>query len=103
MLNLRMLTDVVVPIFYAFYLLNAYHGGSTNAFTSSEHTDYYFDVNTNGFEEALDRQILFFIFLLPVILITALRNVTLECLLFFCFLFFLFFVVVVVQICSVLY
>ena len=98
-----MLTDVVVPIFYAFYLLNAYHGGNTNAFTSSEHTDYYFDVNTNGFEEALDRQILFFIFLLPVILITALRNVTLECLLFFCFLFFFFFVVVVVQICSVLY
>ena len=43
-------------------------------------TNYYFDVNTNGFEEALDRQILFFIFLLPVILITALRNVTPECL-----------------------
>ena len=57
-------------------------------------TNYYFDVNTNGFEEALDRQILFFIFLLPVILITALRNVTIEC---------LFVVVFVVQICSVLY
>ena len=57
-------------------------------------TNYYFDVNTNGFEEALDRQILFLIFLLPVILITALRNVTIEC---------LFVVVVVVQICSVLY
>ena len=75
-----------------FYLLNAYHGGNTNAFTSSEHTNYYFDVNTDGFEEALDRQILFFIFLLPVILVSALRNVTLECLF-----------VVVVQICSILY
>ncbi|KAL8494278.1 hypothetical protein ACS0TY_025176 [Phlomoides rotata] len=31
------------------------HGGSTNAFTSSEHTNYYFDVNPDGFEEALDR------------------------------------------------
>ncbi|KAL8494275.1 hypothetical protein ACS0TY_025173 [Phlomoides rotata] len=30
------------------------HGGSTNAFTSSEHTNYYFDVNPDGFEEALD-------------------------------------------------
>ena len=91
-----MLTDVVVPIFYAFYLLNAYHGGNANAFISSEHTNYQFDVNTNGFEEALDRQILFLIFLLPVILITALRNVTIECLLVVV-------VVVVVQICSVLY
>jgi len=31
------------------------HGGSTNAFTSSENTNYFFDVNTDGFEEALDR------------------------------------------------
>nr|GMD41759.1 insulin-degrading enzyme-like 1, peroxisomal [Ipomoea batatas] len=31
------------------------HGGSTNAFTSSEHTNFYFDVNNDGFEEALDR------------------------------------------------
>jgi len=31
------------------------HGGSTNVVTSSEHTNYYFEVNTNGFEEALDR------------------------------------------------
>ncbi|KAK9987478.1 hypothetical protein SO802_032429 [Lithocarpus litseifolius] len=37
------------------------HGGSTNAFTSSEHTNYYFDVNTDGFEEALDRFAQFFI------------------------------------------
>ncbi|CAA0837441.1 Zinc-metallopeptidase- peroxisomal [Striga hermonthica] len=37
------------------------HGGSTNAFTSSEHTNYYFDVNPNGFEEALDRFAQFFI------------------------------------------
>ncbi|PKI40059.1 hypothetical protein CRG98_039512 [Punica granatum] len=35
------------------------HGGSTNAFTASEHTNYYFDVNVDSFEEALDR--LFFI------------------------------------------
>jgi len=31
------------------------HGGSTNAFTSSEQTNYHFEVNTDGFEEALDR------------------------------------------------
>ncbi|KAL8489554.1 hypothetical protein ACS0TY_025459 [Phlomoides rotata] len=37
------------------------HGGSTNAFTSSEHTNYYFDVNPDGFEEALDRFSQFFI------------------------------------------
>ncbi|XP_014495754.1 insulin-degrading enzyme-like 1, peroxisomal [Vigna radiata var. radiata] len=36
------------------------HGGSTNAFTSSEHTNYYFEVNTDGFEEALDRFAQFF-------------------------------------------
>ncbi|XP_027350190.1 insulin-degrading enzyme-like 1, peroxisomal isoform X3 [Abrus precatorius] len=38
----------------------AEHGGSTNAFTSSDHTNYYFDVNTEGFEEALDRFAQFF-------------------------------------------
>ncbi|KAL1555332.1 Insulin-degrading enzyme-like 1, peroxisomal [Salvia divinorum] len=37
------------------------HGGSTNAFTSSEHTNYYFDVNPDSFEEALDRFAQFFI------------------------------------------
>ncbi|XP_019186724.1 PREDICTED: insulin-degrading enzyme-like 1, peroxisomal [Ipomoea nil] len=31
------------------------NGGSTNAFTSSDHTNFYFDVNVDGFEEALDR------------------------------------------------
>lgn len=36
------------------------HGGSTNAFTSSENTNYFFDVNTDGFEEALDRFAQFF-------------------------------------------
>ncbi|KAL2320760.1 hypothetical protein Fmac_029729 [Flemingia macrophylla] len=36
------------------------HGGSTNAFTSSEHTNYFFDVNADGFEEALDRFAQFF-------------------------------------------
>ncbi|GAA0154124.1 metalloprotease [Lithospermum erythrorhizon] len=37
------------------------HGGSTNAFTSSENTNYYFDVNADSFEEALDRFAQFFI------------------------------------------
>ncbi|PSS15673.1 Insulin-degrading enzyme-like 1, peroxisomal [Actinidia chinensis var. chinensis] len=37
------------------------HGGSTNAFTASEHTNYYFDVNADCFEEALDRFAQFFI------------------------------------------
>nr|XP_027070779.1 insulin-degrading enzyme-like 1, peroxisomal isoform X1 [Coffea arabica] len=37
------------------------HGGITNAFTSSEHTNYYFDVNPDSFEEALDRFAQFFI------------------------------------------
>ncbi|KAL0359528.1 UNVERIFIED_CONTAM: Insulin-degrading enzyme-like 1, peroxisomal [Sesamum angustifolium] len=37
------------------------HGGSTNAFTSSEHTNYYFDVNPDCFEEAMDRFAQFFI------------------------------------------
>ncbi|KAM7272144.1 hypothetical protein ACFE04_031358 [Oxalis oulophora] len=37
------------------------HGGSTNAFTASEHTNYHFDVNTDCFEEALDRFAQFFI------------------------------------------
>ncbi|KAK9921921.1 hypothetical protein M0R45_030414 [Rubus argutus] len=37
------------------------HGGRTNAFTASEHTNYYFDINPDGFEEALDRFAQFFI------------------------------------------
>ncbi|KAI3750269.1 hypothetical protein L2E82_20902 [Cichorium intybus] len=37
------------------------HGGSTNAYTSSDHTNYYFDVNADCFEEALDRFAQFFI------------------------------------------
>ncbi|CAI9301344.1 unnamed protein product [Lactuca saligna] len=37
------------------------HGGRTNAYTSSEHTNYYFDVNADCFEEALDRFAQFFI------------------------------------------
>lgn len=39
----------------------AEHGGSTNAFTSSEHTNFYFDINTDCFEEALDRFAQFFV------------------------------------------
>ncbi|TYJ49477.1 hypothetical protein E1A91_A01G136100v1 [Gossypium mustelinum] len=37
------------------------HGGRTNAFTASEMTNYFFDVNTDCFEEALDRFAQFFI------------------------------------------
>ncbi|KAF2289393.1 hypothetical protein GH714_035782 [Hevea brasiliensis] len=37
------------------------HGGCTNAYTSSEHTNYHFDVNTDCFEDALDRFAQFFI------------------------------------------
>ncbi|XP_021623125.1 insulin-degrading enzyme-like 1, peroxisomal isoform X2 [Manihot esculenta] len=37
------------------------HGGITNAFTSSEHTNYHFDVNADCFEDALDRFAQFFI------------------------------------------
>ncbi|XP_010554834.1 PREDICTED: insulin-degrading enzyme-like 1, peroxisomal isoform X2 [Tarenaya hassleriana] len=37
------------------------HGGSTNAFTSIEQTNYHFDVNADCFEEALDRFAQFFI------------------------------------------
>ncbi|CAI0374966.1 unnamed protein product [Linum tenue] len=37
------------------------HGGHTNAFTDSEQTNYHFDVNSDCFEEALDRFAQFFI------------------------------------------
>ncbi|KAG7561204.1 Metalloenzyme LuxS/M16 peptidase-like [Arabidopsis thaliana x Arabidopsis arenosa] len=37
------------------------HGGSTNAYTSTEHTNYHFDINTDSFDEALDRFAQFFI------------------------------------------
>ncbi|XWS56279.1 hypothetical protein CRYUN_Cryun09bG0072300 [Craigia yunnanensis] len=37
------------------------HGGKTNAFTAPEQTNYYFDVNSDCFEEALDRFAQFFI------------------------------------------
>ncbi|XP_050230327.1 insulin-degrading enzyme-like 1, peroxisomal [Mercurialis annua] len=37
------------------------HGGRCNAYTSSEHTNYHFDVNADSFEEALDRYAQFFI------------------------------------------
>lgn len=41
-----------------FFFLTKKHGGSTNAFTATEHTNYYFDVNADCFEEALDRWML---------------------------------------------
>lgn len=31
------------------------HGGSSNAYTSMEHTNYFFDVTPDFLEEALDR------------------------------------------------
>lgn len=37
------------------------HGGSCNAYTCCETTDFYFDVNVDNFEEALDRFAQFFI------------------------------------------
>lgn len=37
------------------------HGGAHNAFTSAEHTNYFFDINDEDFEEALDRFSQFFI------------------------------------------
>ncbi|CAK7342588.1 unnamed protein product [Dovyalis caffra] len=37
------------------------HGGSMNAFTTSDHTNFYFDVNSDCFEDALDRFAQFFI------------------------------------------
>ncbi|XP_013911111.1 PREDICTED: insulin-degrading enzyme-like [Thamnophis sirtalis] len=37
------------------------HGGSSNAFTSGEHTNYYFDVSHEHLEGALDRFAQFFL------------------------------------------
>ncbi|TVU38355.1 hypothetical protein EJB05_11718 [Eragrostis curvula] len=39
----------------------AEHGGSTNAFTSSEKTNFFFDVNNDSLHDALDRFAQFFI------------------------------------------
>ncbi|KAK3127443.1 hypothetical protein QOZ80_7AG0573360 [Eleusine coracana subsp. coracana] len=39
----------------------AEHGGSTNAFTSSKQTNFYFDVNSDSLHDALDRFAQFFI------------------------------------------
>ncbi|VVB05993.1 unnamed protein product [Arabis nemorensis] len=39
----------------------AEHGGSTNAYTSDEDTNFYLDINTDSFDEALDRFAQFFI------------------------------------------
>jgi len=37
------------------------HGGSHNAYTSFEHTNYFFDIDPNSFEPALDRFSQFFV------------------------------------------
>uniref|UniRef100_A0ACD5WHF8 Uncharacterized protein n=1 Tax=Avena sativa TaxID=4498 RepID=A0ACD5WHF8_AVESA len=44
---------------YTKYIME--HGGSFNAFTSSETTNFFFDVNVDDFEEGLDRFAQFFI------------------------------------------
>ncbi|KAK3162116.1 hypothetical protein QOZ80_1BG0085710 [Eleusine coracana subsp. coracana] len=44
---------------YTKYIME--HGGSYNAYTSSETTNFYFDVNVDNFEEAIDRFAQFFI------------------------------------------
>lgn len=36
-------------------MLDNQHGGSTNAYTSAEHTNFYFDINADCLEDALDR------------------------------------------------
>ncbi|KAJ3674643.1 hypothetical protein LUZ60_005259 [Juncus effusus] len=49
------------PVEDSYMKFIAEHGGMSNAFTSSEHTNFYFDVNAGCFEEALDRFAQFFI------------------------------------------
>jgi len=39
----------------------ARHGGSSNAYTAGDHTNYFFDVQPSAFDEALDRFAQFFI------------------------------------------
>lgn len=41
------------------------YGGHTNAYTSKDHTLYYFDINNSAYEEALDIFSRFFIDPLP--------------------------------------
>ena len=42
--------------FFSFYLqFLSEHGGSSNAFTSAEHTNYFFDVSPEHLSGALDR------------------------------------------------
>ncbi|OAY69616.1 Zinc-metallopeptidase, peroxisomal, partial [Ananas comosus] len=36
-------------------MLDNQHGGSTNAYTSAEHTNFYFDINADCLDDALDR------------------------------------------------
>ncbi|KAG6771274.1 hypothetical protein POTOM_022622 [Populus tomentosa] len=41
--------------FFFLFVVFLKHGGSTNAYTASDHTNYHFDVNSDCFEDALDR------------------------------------------------
>ena len=45
----------------ACYVLQSEHGGQTNAYTSSEDTNYHFEVNWEALEDGLDRFAQFFI------------------------------------------
>lgn len=71
---LSWLSNGADPILLCGFLSYAQHGGSTNAFTSSEHTNYYFDINTDGFEEALDRYMLPFFFPYKILCIFILKD-----------------------------
>ena len=73
------------------YFLGAQHGGTKNASTSSEHTNYHFDINADAFEEALDRLMLLFLLLAVIFIITILKIEHCVDVWF------------IVQICSVLY
>lgn len=42
-------------VIYFHIIIYDQHGGSDNAYTDTENTNYHFDVNADCFEEALDR------------------------------------------------
>ncbi len=47
-----------VSVLYRFHIFLQFlneHGGGSNAFTSGEHTNYYFDVSPDHLNGALDR------------------------------------------------
>lgn len=42
-------------VIYFYTIIYNQHGGSDNAYTDTENTNYHFDVNADCLEEALDR------------------------------------------------